>query len=95
MVTLPSDHAAFLPAGFVAVSPQHLEFGLRFPLHPYLVAILNDLKLAPFQLTPNSYAQITSIAILFKKNQLHFPTPKILKYHYSFKGTKEGGPIGP
>jgi len=89
MVPSPGDHVAFPPTGFVAVSPQHLEFDLRFPFHPYLVTILNDLKLAPFQLTPNSYAQITSLAIIFKKNQLPLPTLKILKYLYSFKGTKE------
>lgn len=89
MVPSPGDHAAFPPAGYVAVNPQHLEFGLRFPLHSYLVAILNDLKLAPFQLTPNSYAQITSLALLFRKNELPFPTPKIFRYLYSFKGTKD------
>lgn len=90
MVPSPDDHAAFPLAGYMAVSPQHLEFGFRFPLHPYLVAILNDLKLAPFQLTPNSYAQITSLALLFRKNELSFPTPKILRYLYSFKSTKDG-----
>jgi len=47
-VPAESSHAAYPLSGFVAISPQHFESGFRFPLAPYLLKILNELKLAPF-----------------------------------------------
>ena len=64
-VPAKSSHVAYPPSGFVAISPQHFELGFRFPLAPYLLKLLNELKLAPFQLTLNSYAQLTSLGLLF------------------------------
>ena len=53
MEPAPTDHAATPPKGFVAISIQHLEAGLRFLVPSYLIELLNDLRLAPGQLTSN------------------------------------------
>ena len=79
-VPAESSHAAYPPSSFVAISPQHFESGFRFPLAPYLLKPLNELKLAPFQLTPNSYAQLTSLVLLFLRNNLPPPSPKLGKF---------------
>ena len=90
MVPSPKDHTTFPPKGYVAISPQHLEYGLRFPILPYLVDLLYDLKLSPCQLTPNSYAQLTSLTIFFIKEGYSPFSPKIIKSLYSFKSVKDG-----
>ena len=43
-----TNHACYPPRGYVAVSVQHFEQGLRFPIQPYWIAFLNKLKLALF-----------------------------------------------
>ena len=85
-----SSHAAYPAIGFVAISPQHFESGFRLPLVPYLLELLNDLKLAPFQLTPISYAQLTSLALLFLRNKLPPPSLNLVKFLFSFKSAKDG-----
>jgi len=66
----PSYHIAYPSTSSVTISPQHLESGFMFPLMPYLLNLLNELKLTLFQLIPNSYTQFTSLAILFLWNKL-------------------------
>ena len=85
-----NNHACYPPRGFIAVSTQHLEQGLRFPVPPFLVEFLNKVKLAPFQLTPNSYTQLISLAVAFFRNGLHAPTPRIIQQFYSFKAVSAG-----
>ena len=46
------------PPGHVTVSETFLKFGVRFPLHPYFVKILNHYNLTVFQLSPNGWAQM-------------------------------------
>ena len=74
----------------MAVSPQHIEIRFRFLVVPYLLNLLNELKLAPFQFTPNSYTQLISLAILFLRNKLSSPSPKLIKFLFYFKSTKDG-----
>ena len=87
-----TDQAAYPPTGFIAISREHMELGFRFPIPGYLRDLLNNLKLAPFQLTPNSYAHLTTLAAAFRKYGLGFPTPRIIRSLYSFKAItgKEG-----
>ena len=82
---MDTDRAAYPPEGFVAISREHMELGFRFPMPEYLKDLLNDLKLAPFQLTPNSYAYLTTLAAGFRKHGLGFPTPRIIRTILSFK----------
>ena len=57
---------------------------------PYLLKLLNELKLTPFQLTLNFYAQLTSLALLFLRNKLPPPSSKFVKFFFSFKSAKDG-----
>lgn len=84
-VPAATDRAAYPPEGFVAISREHIELGFRFPVPGYLKNLLNDLKLALFQLTPNSYAYLTTLAAAFVKYKLGFPSPRILRNVFSFK----------
>ena len=88
-IPIENSHAAYPPTSFVAISPHYLEFGSRFPVIPYLLNLLNELKLAPFQLTPNSYAQLTSLTLLFHRNKLSPPSLKFVKFLFSFKSVKD------
>ena len=83
-----SYHATYPPTGFVAISPQLPKSRFRFPLAPYLLNLLNELKLAPFQLTPNLYAQLISLAILFLSNQLSPPSPRLINFFF-FNSVKD------
>ena len=84
-IPIEDCHAAYPPIGFAAISPQHLEFGFRFPVAPYLLNLLNELKLAPFQLTPNFYTQLTSLALLFLRNKLSLAFSKLVKFLFFFQ----------
>ena len=81
----PTLHPASWPS-----APSIFESGFRFLLAPYLLKLLNEVKLAPFQLTPNSYAQLTSLALIFLRNNLHPPSLKLVKFPFSFKSAKDG-----
>ena len=87
MVLSHHDHAADPPDGFIAISRQHVKIGFRFPVPPYLINLLNDLEIALFQLTPNSYAQITTLAYIFFKNGLPPPNSNIIQSLFFFKFT--------
>ena len=53
------------PPSHVKVSEIFLKFGVQFPLHPYFVRILNHHNLTVFQLSPNGWAQMIGLFILF------------------------------
>jgi len=86
-VYIPSkdSHAAYPPIGFVAISPKHLKSGFRFPVAPYILNLLNEVKLTPFQLTPNLYVQLTSLAILFPRNQLFPLSSKLINFFFPLR----------
>ena len=87
MVPTHLDHAADPPDGFIAISRQHVKSGFRFPVPSYLIDLLNGLEIAPFQLTPNSYAQITTLSCIFLKNGLPPPISNIIQSFFFFKST--------
>ena len=88
-ILFENSHATYPPTGFIAISPQHLESGFRFPVAPYILSLLNKLKLTPFKRTPNSYSQLTSLALLFLRNNLSSSSPKIVKFLFVFKNAKD------
>ena len=53
------------PSSHVTVSETFLKFDVRFPLHPYFVRILNHYNLIVFQLSPNGWAQMIGLFVLF------------------------------
>ncbi|KAL5861852.1 hypothetical protein ACOSQ3_003136 [Xanthoceras sorbifolium] len=56
LIPRASDRPAYPPPGYVVIFSHHLIAGLRFPLPPILIRILNILELAPMQRSPNAYS---------------------------------------
>ena len=63
-------------AGHVTVSETFLKFGIRFPLHPYFIRILKYYNLTTFQLSPNGWAQMIGLFVLFAERKMEPPTPR-------------------
>ena len=73
------------PSGHVAISETFLKFGVRFHLHPYFVRILNHYNLTVFHLTPNGWAQMIGLFILFVERKIDPPTPEEFSWFYTLK----------
>ncbi|KAL5744418.1 hypothetical protein ACOSQ2_027534 [Xanthoceras sorbifolium] len=52
LIPRATDGPAHPPSGYVAISSHHSQAGLRFPLHEFIIRVLNLLELASMQLTP-------------------------------------------
>ncbi|XBI07732.1 hypothetical protein VPH35_135587 [Triticum aestivum] len=52
------------PHGAVCVYAHALEAGMRLPLHPFFVDVLNHFNLAPTQLAPNAWRIIVGFLVL-------------------------------
>jgi len=63
-----------LPEGCIPVYEAVLDLGLRFPLHPFVLEILDGYDLGLWQLTPNSWANIFG----------YMATCELKGYHMSF-----------
>ncbi|KAL5746864.1 hypothetical protein ACOSQ2_024161 [Xanthoceras sorbifolium] len=85
MVPKVTDRPARSPPGYIAISSHHLHAGLRFILPTFLLCVLNLLRLASMQLTPNSYAQLISFYLTFRRRGFGSPSDNIIRYCYSLK----------
>ncbi|KAL5815912.1 hypothetical protein ACOSQ3_024290 [Xanthoceras sorbifolium] len=85
MVPKVTDRPARSPSGYIAISSHHLNAGLRFILPTFLLCVLNLLRLASMQLTPNSYAQLISFYLTFRRRGFGSPSDNIIRYCYSLK----------
>uniref|UniRef100_A0A803MHT3 Uncharacterized protein n=1 Tax=Chenopodium quinoa TaxID=63459 RepID=A0A803MHT3_CHEQI len=68
---LPPPSATVLdcPDGHIAVYAKHFEFGLRFPLHPFIAKIFKAWNVCLVQVTPPTiHAVISLIWVLIYKN---------------------------
>ncbi|KAL5784866.1 hypothetical protein ACOSQ2_007258 [Xanthoceras sorbifolium] len=79
------DRAAYPPPGYVAISRQHLQARLRLSFPGFLIDILNLLKLASFQLSPNSYSQFISLYLMFLRHDVAPPSDNIIKFCFTLK----------
>ena len=52
-------------AGHVTLSEIYLQFGVRFPLNPFFIAVLQYFGLTVFQITPNGWAHMIGLFGLF------------------------------
>ena len=68
-VTEPTDleRAHTSPASHVTLSEIYLRFGVRFPLNPFFVVVLQYFGLTVFQITPNGWAHMIGLFSLFIK----------------------------
>ena len=73
------------PSGHVMVLETFLKFGVRFPLHPYFVRILNHYNLIVFQITPNGWAQMIRLFVLFVERKMDPPTSEKFSWFYTLK----------
>ena len=62
------------PIGYVTLSELYLQFGVRFPLNLFFVAILQYFGLMVFQITPNRWPHMIGLFSLFVKQGLGPPT---------------------
>ncbi|VFQ64405.1 unnamed protein product [Cuscuta campestris] len=73
------------PSGFFTVHLASLKKGLRFPLHPLLIELLNVVDLLPCQLVPNSHRYIASYLVRCKVVGVK---PTLDHFLFTFKLTK-------
>ena len=66
-------------------SETFLKFGVRFPLHPYFIRILKYYNLTVFQLSPNGWAQMIGLFVLFAERKMEPPTPEEFSWFYTLK----------
>ena len=82
----PQTGRAHKPStGHVTVSETFLKFGVRFPLHPYFVRLLNHYNLIVFQITPNGWAQMIGLFVLFVELKMDPLTSKEFSWFYTLK----------
>jgi len=67
VVPTPSDRAHDPPPGHVTVYTRSLSLGQTLPFHPFVKALCNLHKISPAQLSPNCWAVINSMVILWRK----------------------------
>ena len=55
------------PPGRLVIHVSAFEFGVRLPLHPSLCRLLIALELAPLQLSPGFWKNLTGFLVLWKE----------------------------
>ncbi|KAL5762535.1 hypothetical protein ACOSP7_018799 [Xanthoceras sorbifolium] len=79
------DKAVYPPPGYVLISHQHLQVGLRLPFPRFLIDILNLLTLAPLKLSPNSYSKLISLYLMFSRHGIPPRSDNINRFCFSLK----------
>ena len=69
----------------MTISETFLKFGVRFPLHLYFRSILNYYNLTVFQVTPNRWANMRGLFVLFVEQKMEPPTPKEFSWFCTLK----------
>lgn len=70
--TSPNDQVNRAPIG--SISTEHLNAGLHFSLHPFIVKIFNLYKVIPMQPTPNTFRIICSFIVLYHDHGIELKT---------------------
>ena len=80
------------PEGYFAYSRYHCMCGAILPINAWIVSFITYLKVAPFQLQPNSYAILVSLFIIFQRKYRRPPSNREIRYLYNMRGYKKGSP---
>ena len=72
---------------YAAWSDEHFKAGAFLPLDQYFADFLNYVKLAPFQLPPNSYRLLSGFRYLFLKQEWEVPTLADILYFFCLKAS--------
>ena len=76
------------PGGYVTLSELYLKFGVRFPLHPFFFKALKYFGLTVFQITPNEWAHMIGLFVLFAEHRMGLPTAAEFAWFYFVKSNK-------
>ena len=57
----------------MTVLETFFKFGVQFPVHPYFRRILNHYNLTVFQVTPNGWAQMIRLFVLYVERKMDPP----------------------
>ena len=76
----------------MVVTNRLLELGFGNPMHPFLIEIFEFHKIAPIQLSPNSYRLAIGIYMMYVNKGYEPPTMEELSYFVSLR--QSGGDVG-
>ena len=86
-VQMPSEQcrAHQPPRGYVTVSKSFLKFGVRFSLNQFFRDVIYYYGLIVFQVTPNGWAYMIWLYVLFVERKMSPPTPEEFSWFYTLK----------
>ena len=73
---------------YVTLSERYLQFGVRFPLNPFFVEVLQYFGLTIFQITSNGWAHMIRLFGLFAEQGIGSPTIEEFTWFYLVKSNK-------
>ena len=76
------------PKGCVGMFPSVLAAGFRVPMDDYEREILDTLRLAPIQLTPNSWRWLLGLRAAFKEQGFSEPSIDLLQVLFDIHANK-------
>ena len=80
----PGKRVDLPPTGCLGVYEEALKASFRFPLHPFVVQLLNIYLISPFQITPNSWRFVIGfLSLCFLRNVQ--PIVNMFRACYPFK----------
>ncbi|KAK0608527.1 hypothetical protein LWI29_031941 [Acer saccharum] len=83
---LSNDRVAWNPPqNVVAIYGAMLSYGVTLPLQPFIAKFLADTKIAPAQLTPNSYRILMCLCLMWKLKGYEPPTPCEIHHLYTLR----------
>ena len=78
-----NDRACYPPQGYQTVYQDALEAGLRIPLHPFLIALLNFYQVGLGQIVPNSWRLVISFLTLALREKIS-PSVELFNLFFAF-----------
>ncbi|KAK0594151.1 hypothetical protein LWI29_002974 [Acer saccharum] len=89
---LPGDRAVWNPPkNTVAIYGAMLSCGVTLPLQPFIARFLAEARIAPAQLTPNSYRILMCMCLIWKLKGYGPPTPREIRHFYMLRQAGNGG----
>ena len=82
-------YVVFVP-NMVCLFEVAFDYGLRFPLHPFIKGVLQHFNVCPSQLAPNGWGILVGLLAFFRDKGLGVPNVALLLYLFSPKETAEG-----
>ncbi|KAK0570635.1 hypothetical protein LWI29_004190 [Acer saccharum] len=79
------------PPGHVAIYGSMLTCGVTLPLQPFITWFLAEARLAPAQLTPNSYRILMCMWHMWHRMKRPPPTPREVHHFYSLRPVGKTG----